>query len=131
LIPLLGVTLWQVLLYDSLLLPVIQLHHSNFRLPERWDRWLRLVIATPAMHRIHHSRVQSERDSNYSSIFSFWDRLAGTFQLQSNIGSIRFGLDGYDAEEWQRVSGLMRTPFTHPAEEQSARHSLTALPQRK
>src|SRR5256885_17251711 len=41
LIPLLGVSLWQILLYEALLLPVIQFHHSNVRLPERLDRWLR------------------------------------------------------------------------------------------
>jgi sterol desaturase/sphingolipid hydroxylase (fatty acid hydroxylase superfamily) len=109
--PLLGVALWQALLYEALLLPIIQFHHSNVALPERWDRLLRWVIVTPNMHRVHHSRFQPETDSNYSSIFSFWDRLARTFRQVHDARSLRIGLDEWDQEEWQTVSGLLRTPF--------------------
>lgn len=113
LIPLLGVSLWQILLYDALLLPVIQLHHSNVKFPERFDRWLRLLIASPTMHRVHHSRIQIETDSNYASIFSFWDRLGHSFQLRRDPENIHFGLEEHDKEEWQQIKGLLRTPFTH------------------
>jgi sterol desaturase/sphingolipid hydroxylase (fatty acid hydroxylase superfamily) len=111
LIPLLGVSLWQLLLYDALLLPVIQFHHSNVRFPERWDRWLRLLIASPAMHRVHHSRIHVETDSNYSSIFSCWDRLGRSFRWRLDVENIRYGLEGYDEVKWQRVAGLLQTPF--------------------
>ncbi|HZS04800.1 MAG TPA: sterol desaturase family protein [Blastocatellia bacterium] len=122
LVPLLGVSLWQILLYDALLLPVIQLHHSNVRFPERWDRWLRVVIVSPAMHRVHHSRIRVETDSNYSSIFSFWDRAGRSFRLRRDVENIRYGLDGYDPEEWQRLTGLLQTPFTaSPAEASQSR----------
>jgi sterol desaturase/sphingolipid hydroxylase (fatty acid hydroxylase superfamily) len=53
-VPLLGLTLWQVILYETLLLPVIAFHHSNVALPERYDRILRAVIVSPNMHRVHH-----------------------------------------------------------------------------
>jgi sterol desaturase/sphingolipid hydroxylase (fatty acid hydroxylase superfamily) len=117
LIPLLGLSLWQLLLYDALLLPVIQFHHSNVRFPERWDRWLRLLIASPAMHRVHHSRIRVETDSNYSSIFSFWDRLGQSFRWRHDVEKVRYGLEGYDEEKWQRVTGLLQTPFNASASE--------------
>lgn len=111
LIPLLGITLWQLLLYESLMAPVILFHHSNVNFPEKVDRWLRAMVVTPAIHRVHHSRMQFETDSNYSIVFSFWDRIAGTFQLRQNGRPVDFGLDEYDGEEWQRVSRLLTTPF--------------------
>jgi sterol desaturase/sphingolipid hydroxylase (fatty acid hydroxylase superfamily) len=60
---------------------------------------------------VHHSRAQVETDSNYSIIFSFWDRLWGTLRLRQDGRPVDFGLDEYDNEEWQRVSGLLTTPF--------------------
>lgn len=132
LIPLLGLTLWQVLLYDALLLPIIQFHHSNINVPEQLDRIMRLLVASPAMHRVHHSRIKSERDSNYSSIFSFWDRLAGTFQWRGPR-TINFGLEGYDADRCQQLTGLLRTPFIAPAHRREKQDPalLSALPGRK
>ena len=111
LIPLLGITLWQLLLYESLMAPVILLHHSNVRFPEKVDRWLRAMVVTPAIHRVHHSRMRFETDSNYSIIFSFWDRIAGTFRLREDGRPVNFGLDQYESEEWQRVSRLLTAPF--------------------
>src|SRR5215813_5385924 len=59
-IPLLGITNRQLLVYEMLLLPVILFHHSNVLIPERLDAILRLVIVTPAIHRVHHSRLRAE-----------------------------------------------------------------------
>lgn len=109
-IPLLGITTGQLLIYETLLLPVILFHHSNVRFPERMDRWIRLLVVTPALHRVHHSRLRVETDSNYSSIFSFWDRIARTFRLRQNTTPDNFGLDEYD-ETWQRFSRLLLMPF--------------------
>jgi sterol desaturase/sphingolipid hydroxylase (fatty acid hydroxylase superfamily) len=117
LIPLLGVSLWQLLLYDALLLPVIQFHHSNVRFAERWDRWLRFLITSPTMHRIHHSRIRAETESNYSSIFSCWDRLGRSFRVRHDVENVRYGLEGFDEEKWQRVAGLLQTPFNTPPSE--------------
>ncbi len=110
-IPLLGITIYQLLVYEMLLLPVILFHHSNVRVPERLDRRLQLIIVTPAIHRIHHSRLRIETDSNYSSVFSFWDRLAGTFWMRKNWRPVDFGLDEFDGEQWQRMRGLLTAPF--------------------
>jgi sterol desaturase/sphingolipid hydroxylase (fatty acid hydroxylase superfamily) len=94
-----------------LLLPVILFHHSNVRFPERMDTPLRLVVVTPAIHRVHHSRLRLETDSNYSSVFSFWDRIAGTFRLRQDGQPVKFGLDEYDGEAWQTIPGLLIAPF--------------------
>jgi sterol desaturase/sphingolipid hydroxylase (fatty acid hydroxylase superfamily) len=110
-IPLLGIALWQLLLYESLMMPVIMFHHSNVKFPEKADRRLRALIASPAIHRVHHSRARIETDSNYSIIFSFWDRIGGTLRLRKDGLPVDFGLDEYDGEEWQRVRGLLTTPF--------------------
>ena len=110
-IPLLGIALWQLLLYESLMMPVIMFHHSNVKFPEKVDRWLRVLVASPAIHRVHHSRARVETDSNYSIIFSFWDRIGGSVRLRKDGRPIDFGLDEYDGEEWQRVSRLLTTPF--------------------
>jgi sterol desaturase/sphingolipid hydroxylase (fatty acid hydroxylase superfamily) len=114
-IPLIGASLWQVLFYEALLLPVIQFHHSNVYIPHKADRVLNLLIASPFMHRVHHSRLRAETDSNYSSIFSMWDRLFGSFRYRRDVENIKFGLDEYDGERWQTVAGLFRTPFSGPA----------------
>ena len=110
-ISLLGLELWQLVLYEVMLLPIIQFHHSNVNLPERWDRLLRMIIVSPNMHRVHHSRIQPETDSNYSSVFSFWDRLAHTFRRREDVEAIEFGLIDFDDCEWQTVLGMLRTPF--------------------
>ena len=109
LIPLLGLSIQHILLYDALLLPVIFFHHSNINLPEHIDRILRVVVATPALHRVHHSRLIIEANNNYGSIFSWWDRLAKTFQLRQDGTRVEFGVQGLD--EHQTLPGLLRTPF--------------------
>jgi sterol desaturase/sphingolipid hydroxylase (fatty acid hydroxylase superfamily) len=90
-LPLLGVTLPELLLYETLSLPVILFHHSNLRISEGADRWLRWLIVTPRMHYVHHSRWQPETDSNYTSLLSVWDRLFGSFRLRDKPSEISLG----------------------------------------
>lgn len=114
-IPLFGLTLAQVLLYETLLLPVIAFHHSNVALPERADRLLRAVLVSPAMHRVHHSEWQPETNSNFSSIFSWWDRLAATYRQRDESRPLRFGLREFAGEEWQSLRGMLLTPLAAAA----------------
>src|SRR5262249_16765576 len=109
-VPLLGLTLWQVILYETILLPVIAFHHSNVALPERFHRILRAARVSPNMHRVHHSDWQPETDSNYASIFSWWDRLGRTFRRREDVRTLRYGLREFDGEEWQGLWGLVKTP---------------------
>ncbi len=96
-IPLFGIRLWQLLLYETLMMPVILFHHSNVRFPERWDRMLRFLIVSPAVHRVHHSCDQAERDTNYGAIFSFWDRMGRTFRIRKSGQPVVFGLEQFRA----------------------------------
>ncbi|MDZ7758589.1 sterol desaturase family protein [Rhodohalobacter sp.] len=111
LIALFGVYLWELVLYEIVMFAVVQFHHANVGLPEKYDRILRTVIVTPNMHRVHHSRWQPETDSNYSSLFSFWDRIARTFRINPKPETIQLGLDQLDRDEDQTVKGMFKTPL--------------------
>jgi sterol desaturase/sphingolipid hydroxylase (fatty acid hydroxylase superfamily) len=110
-IALLGLRLWELALYEAAMFTVVQLHHANIALPPWLDRALRALIVTPFMHKVHHSRWQPETDSNYSSLFSFWDRLFGTFRLRHDAHTLEFGLEEFDSPEHHTLAGLLATPF--------------------
>ncbi len=132
-LPLLGVSAPQLLLYEALSLPVILFHHANLRLSERQDRWLRWIIVTPGMHQVHHSRWQPETDSNYSSFLSVWDRVLGSFRLHPNPETIQLGLDGWQESEWRQLPGMLRTPFRRrlPGKQASGLQPFTTNPVRR
>ncbi len=111
LIVLLGLRLEWILLYEIMLLPVVLFHHSNVGLAERWDRLLRWVIVTPNMHRVHHSNLRPETDSNFSSVLSLWDRLFQTLRWRRDPRTIEFGLKEFAGPSWQTWSGMWRTPL--------------------
>ena len=106
-----GIQLWQVVLYEAVLFAVVQFQHANVALPRWLDDALRLFIVTPAMHKIHHSRVPRETDSNYASLFSFWDRIFGTFVWREDQAAIQLGLDDFDRPEQQSLVGMLKTPL--------------------
>ncbi len=108
---LLGMKFEEVLLFEVMLNSSALFHHSNLAVPEAWDRVLRLFITTPNMHRVHHSVVLSETDSNYTSILSVWDRLAQTYRIRSDTRAINLGLPQYREDEYQRLWGFLKTPF--------------------
>lgn len=110
-LPLLGLTIQQLLVYETILLPIILFHHSNVRLPAGVDRSLRWLIVTPWMHWVHHSDYQPETDSNYSSMFSFWDRAFGSFKLRDDPSEITLGLDNVEHSEWTTLTGILAMPF--------------------
>jgi len=113
-IMIMGLYLWELLLYETIMFAVVQFHHADIALPERLDKALRLFIVTPAMHKVHHSRWQPETDSNYSSLFSFWDRIGKTFRLHNPLKTLRIGLDEFDRDEDKKVKGLFTMPFRKP-----------------
>ncbi len=110
-LPALGMTLPQLLLYEAISLPIILFHHSNLKISERWDRRLRWLIVTPRMHTVHHSRWQPETDSNYASFLSVWDRLFGSFRLRAKLEEISLGLDHWEPREWRSLPGMLAAPF--------------------
>jgi sterol desaturase/sphingolipid hydroxylase (fatty acid hydroxylase superfamily) len=109
-IVLFGLPLWIVVIYLTVSATNAQLEHANIRLSDRLDGWLRLLFVTPNMHKVHHSRLQLETDSNYANIFSVWDRLFGTYTRRVDFGTLRYGLD--DADDRATFVGLLRMPFS-------------------
>ncbi len=79
LFPLLGIDVAAVFSHGIILFPVILFHHANVRISEGWDQLFRYVFVTPRMHRIHHSKIRRETDSNYGSVFPYWDLLFGSY----------------------------------------------------
>ena len=114
-----GVRLWRAFFFLSILF-----HHSNLRLPERWERRLAWVLTTPRMHGIHHSAVQDETDSNWSSGLSFWDRLHGTFRLDVPQSEIAIGIPAYRTAEDVAVSPSLTMPFRRQRRDWQATGSL-------
>lgn len=116
LIILFGAELWHLALYEVLMFPLVQFHHANIGLPSWLDRCLRVIIVTPDMHKVHHSRLQPETDSNYTSMLSLWDRVFRSFRLRPDPSTIELGLDEFADDKTQSVAGMLKTPLDnrHP-----------------
>jgi sterol desaturase/sphingolipid hydroxylase (fatty acid hydroxylase superfamily) len=110
-IPKLGLIWWLgiagnfVLIYELVFTVVVALHHSNLRIPASIERFLASVILTPNYHRIHHSQIVTETNSNYSSVLIWWDRLFGTYHLRPDIDNIQLGVSDEVRELniWQSI----------------------------
>lgn len=99
------------------------LEHANVRVPRGLDQALALVVTSPSMHKVHHSRVPAETDTNYGNIFSVFDRLFGTFTPTVRGERIAYGLDGFDDPATQTTAALLAAPFrdeTHLPERANA-----------
>ena len=87
------------------------LEHANLRMPDRLDRVLALVTTWPYFHKVHHSRSPEQTNTNYGNLFSFWDRLFGTYTPSPQGRSVTYGLDGLDRPELQTATALLVNPF--------------------
>ena len=113
----LGVTPAVVLIYEAAMEAATAFHHSNWRLPLALERRLALVFVTPRMHGIHHSVLEGETNSNWSVIFSWWDRLHRTLRSGVPNETRTIGLPAYRDAEQLGVGRLLALPFVrqHPA----------------
>lgn len=107
-----GASPLQVLIYEIFFEAATQFHHSNWKLPIRFERALNKLIVTPRMHGIHHSIKRSETDSNYSVVFSFWDRIHGSVNLNIPQSAIITGVPVYNDPKELTVGYLLKLPFT-------------------
>ena len=106
-----GAPIWLIFLYQTLSVVLTQFNHANIRMPEKLDSFLALVFCTPNMHRIHHHYRQPYSDTNYGNIFSFWDRLFGTYISVDNK-KLYYGVDTYMApEETSDIWTMLKIPF--------------------
>ncbi|HUQ68248.1 MAG TPA: sterol desaturase family protein [Planctomycetaceae bacterium] len=113
-IPLLGVNLVEIVVFETLVVAVTMFHHANLSLG-RFDPLLRWFVVTPRMHQIHHSRLPSETNSNYSTLLPVWDRSLRTYRTRPGGEPIVLGLDEFADPRWQTVKGMLGTPFKKTA----------------
>lgn len=85
--------------------------HGNFRIPDRADGILRRLIITPSMHRFHHSDAVAEQNANFGTVFSFWDRMFGTYRAGHPAGSVRYGLADLTDGSETNAARLLLLPF--------------------
>jgi sterol desaturase/sphingolipid hydroxylase (fatty acid hydroxylase superfamily) len=86
-------------------------HHSNLELPVEVKRWLCRLIVTPRMHGIHHSVVEEETNSNWSSGLTLWDRLHGTLRLNVPQQAVTIGVPAYRDPDEVTLPKILAMPF--------------------
>ena len=102
-----------VLIFEVLLSLTALFNHGNISIPVKLDRILRWVLVTPDMHRVHHSAVVDETNSNYGFNLPWWDHLFNTYCAQPGKGHVDMtvGLDDYRDEQQLRLLPLLEQPF--------------------
>jgi sterol desaturase/sphingolipid hydroxylase (fatty acid hydroxylase superfamily) len=93
------------------MLPAVLFHHSNIKLPADLDERLSRIFVTPKLHGIHHSAVQAETDSNWSTIFSIWDRLHKTLKTEAVQDEITIGVPSFQNPQDVEIHKLIKLPF--------------------
>ena len=108
-----------VIVFEILLNATSMFNHGNVNLPMGIDRWLRYVIVTPDMHRVHHSIIRGETDSNFGFNLPWWDRIFGTYIGQPTKGhdKMTIGLEIFRDTQETRIDRLISQPFRKPSHE--------------
>jgi sterol desaturase/sphingolipid hydroxylase (fatty acid hydroxylase superfamily) len=109
----LGAPALAVLIFEVLLNATSMFNHSNVRMPSWLDRILRWIVVTPDMHRVHHSVVVRETNSNFGFNLPWWDRLFGTYRDQPAAGheAMIIGITQFRAPGEQRLDRMLTQPF--------------------
>ncbi len=105
-----------VLIFELALNGASLFNHANIHLPARTDRLLRLILVTPDMHRVHHSAIRAETDSNFGFTLPWWDRLFGTYRAQPAKGhqAMTIGLDQFRTERDLWLDRMLTQPLRDP-----------------
>ncbi|MEM9279183.1 MAG: sterol desaturase family protein [Pseudomonadota bacterium] len=110
---LLGAPAVSVLIFEIVLNGAAMFNHSNMKLPLWLDRVLRIFIVTPDMHRVHHSIINRETDSNYGFNLAIWDRMFGTYIEQPEKGHLgmTIGLEEWQDKKPTQLLWSLKVPF--------------------
>jgi sterol desaturase/sphingolipid hydroxylase (fatty acid hydroxylase superfamily) len=102
-----------VLVFEVLLNATSMFNHSDVRMPVQLDRVLRWIVATPDMHRVHHSIIARETNSNFGFNLPWWDRLFGTYRDQPVAGHpvTTIGIEQFRDPVEQRLDRMLTQPF--------------------
>ena len=108
-----GIPVTAVLIFEITLNATAMFNHGNIYLPERLDRWLRLIVVTPDMHRVHHSVIIRETNSNFGFNLPWWDRLFSTYRAQPAAGheEMTIGITPYRTTKQVTLIRLLLLPF--------------------
>ncbi|HTS44865.1 MAG TPA: sterol desaturase family protein [Puia sp.] len=107
-----GAPIWLLFMYQFLSVVLSQFNHANISLPKWLDNAISWVIVSPDMHKVHHHNIQPLTDTNYGNIFSFWDKLFGTYAKVKDMHTLKYGIDTYPKEEENNSLGkLLKIPF--------------------
>ena len=107
----LGISPLTYVVYEIFFQIATMFHHSNSRLPIRFERWLNKIVVTPRMHGVHHSDIKGETNSNYSVIFRWWDALHRSLRLNVPQSQIDIGVAGYREPQDNNLWSLIVLPF--------------------
>jgi sterol desaturase/sphingolipid hydroxylase (fatty acid hydroxylase superfamily) len=109
----LGTPAVAVLIFEVLLNATSMFSHGNVRLPERLDGLLRWLVVTPEMHRVHHSIIPQETNSNFGFNLPWWDRLFGTYRAQPRAGheAMTIGIEQFRDPGELRFHRMLLQPF--------------------
>jgi len=112
----LGAPALAVLIFEVLLNATSMFNHGNARIPARLDRYLRWFVVTPDMHRVHHSIVVNETNSNFGFNLPWWDRLLGTYRDQPAAGheGMTIGIEQFREGRELRLDRMLLQPFRGP-----------------
>jgi hypothetical protein len=108
---LIGVTPFSLSLWQTLLMLSILFHHSNVKLSRKTEKWLGRLIVTPGMHGIHHSMIERETNSNWSSGLTVWDCLHGTLREEIPQQEIIVGVPAYRTSKDVTLPKILAMPF--------------------
>jgi len=108
-----GPPAWAVIVFEVLLNGTSMFNHSDVYLPAGADGLLRLLVVTPDMHRVHHSVIIRETNSNFGFNFPWWDRFFGTYRAQPRDGhtGMTIGLANYREPKWLPLHWMLMVPF--------------------
>ena len=98
-------------LWQKLTLAEVFFHHSNVRLPRRLEHIVSRLVVTPRLHGLHHSTVRAERDSNFSSGLTLWDRLHGTARFDFDRDDVEIGLPDHATAADVTLGRTLALPF--------------------
>ena len=122
-----------VVVFEVLLNATAMFNHGNVRLPVGLDRWLRWLVVTPDMHRVHHSVEDDETNSNFGFNLPWWDRLFGTYRGQPRGGheAMTIGIhDWRDPQQVDRLPGMLALPFRGKVTDYAINRRQWAQPER-
>jgi sterol desaturase/sphingolipid hydroxylase (fatty acid hydroxylase superfamily) len=114
-----------VIVFEILLNATAMFNHGNVQLSAKTDRYLRVLLVTPDMHRVHHSVIRQETDSNFGFNLTWWDRVFGTYRNQPENGHLgmTIGLEDYRTEQDQQLGRMLVQPFQRTSTRSSTRPS--------